>query len=257
MDIAHPAFDYDRGKVGYAARRQADPRIARHVYEALGDSRTVLNVGAGTGSYEPPDRYVAAVEPSAEMRSERAGLGRAPAIIGRADALPFDDHAFDAALASLTVHHWPDLRAGLNEVRRVTKGPVVVMSYDPDQLDQFWNARYFHEVVEVERSRYPRLETLKDALGGDVEIRQVPIPLDCVDGFQEAFYGRPEAFLDAEVRRAQSAWGFIDDATQERLIAALAADLKSGRWDELYGHHRSLPEFHGALRLIIGRPSRI
>jgi SAM-dependent methyltransferase len=254
MDIADPAFDYDREKVGYAVRRQTDPRIARHIQAALGDARTVLNVGAGTGSYEPTDRYVVSIEPSAEMRAQRAGLGRHPAVSARADRLPFDEGAFDAAMALLTVHHWPDLETGLAEVRRVTLGPVVVMTYDGDQLDVFWNARYFPEVIEVERRRYPKLDRLAAALGGNVEIRTVPIPLDCVDGFQEAFYGRPEAFLDPEVRRAQSAWGFVDQPTQQRLIASLEADLQSGRWDELYGKHRTMPEFHGALRLVIGRP---
>lgn len=253
MEIVHRAFDYDGAQVGYAARRRTDPRIARHVHAALGEARTVLNVGAGTGSYEPADRYVVSVEPSSEMRSQRASLGRHPAVVGRADALPFDDGAFDAAMALLTVHHWPDLGAGLAEVRRVTRGPVVVMSYDPDELDIFWNAHYFREVVEVERSRYPSLGALREALGGEVEIRSIPVPLDCVDGFQEAFYGRPEAFLDPEVRRAQSAWGFVDQATQDRLVAGLAADLASGRWDELYGGHRTMPEFHGALRLVIGK----
>jgi len=214
----------------------------------------VLNVGAGTGSYEPSDRYVVSIEPSSEMRAGRAGLGRHPAVSARADSLPFDDGAFAAAMALLTVHHWPDLEAGLAEVRRVTRGPVVVMTYDGDQLGVFWNAGYFPEVVAVERSRYPKLDRLA-ALGG-AEIRSVPLPLDCVDGFQEAFYGRPEAFLDPEVRRAQSAWGFVDQVTQQRDVDRLAADLKSGRWDELYGHHRAMPEFQGALRLVIGRPGR-
>ncbi len=254
MDIANPAFNYDREKVGYATRRQTDPRIARHVHAALGDARTVLNVGAGTGSYEPADRYVVSIEPSSEMRSKRLELGRHPAVSARADALPFDDGAFDAAMALLTVHHWPDLKAGLAEVRRVTRGPIVVMTYDGDQLEVFWNARYFPELIDVERSRYPKFDRLAEALGGNIEIRSVPIPLDCVDGFQEAFYGRPEAFLDPEVRRAQSAWGFLDTATQNRLVASLDTDLKSGRWDELYGKHRTMPEFHGALRLVIARP---
>jgi len=254
MQIENPAFDYDHHGGGYAQRRATDPRIAAFVHQALDGAKTVLNVGAGAGSYEPEDMYVVAVEPSATMRSQRAGRGRVPAVIAKADSLPFDDGAFDASMAMVTVHHWPDMAAGLRELRRVTRNQLLVLTFDPDALDVFWNARYFPELIEVEKARYPSMDFLSQALGGTTRILPIPVPLDCVDGFQEAFYGRPEAFLDPEVRRAQSAWGFLDTATEARLVKALADDLAAGRWDQLYGHHRTMPTFTGALRLLVNRP---
>ena len=191
-------FDYERAGAGYARLRRTDPRLAAHVHAALGDARTVLNVGAGAGSYEPEDRYVVAVEPSAAMRAQRPA-GR-PAVDAVAEALPFDDDSFDAAMAMITVHQWSDLERGLTELSRVARGPVVILTFDPDAMLDFWLADYVPEVFEAERPRMPTLS----ALGG--EASAVPIPLDCVDGFIEAYYGRPEAFLDPEIRAAQSAW---------------------------------------------------
>ncbi len=157
MRFENPAFNYDRQGQSYSHTRQTDPRIAAYVEQALGNAATVLNVGAGTGSYEPANRYIIAVEPSVTMRSQRQRVGKIPAVIGRADALPFDDRCFEAAMAVLTVHHWPDMHQGLQEVKRVTRGPVVVMTFDPDSLDKFWNARYFPQVIESERRRYPTI----------------------------------------------------------------------------------------------------
>ncbi len=249
--MGNSAFDYDALGKGYSSVRQEDPRIAAFLGEALGDSRTVLNVGAGAGSYEPHDRWVVAVEPSGEMRSQRRELGKRPAIAGAADSLPFDDDSFDATMALLTVHHWADLALGLRELKRVAKSICVVMTFDPDRLDDFWNTRYFPELVEVERRRYPSMAFLKECLGAALKVTPVPIPLDCKDGFQEAFYGRPEAFLREEVRAAQSAWGFLDEETTRRSIARLESDLRSGRWDELHGEHRRMPSFAGALRIAV------
>ena len=254
MKITNPAFDYEKGGQTYSNIRRTDPRIAAHVTEALGNARTILNVGAGAGSYEPEDRYVVAVEPSAMMRSQRQKNGKVPAIIGTADALPFDDNAFEAAMAMVTVHHWPDLRKGLQELRRVSSGPVLIMTFDPDALNDFWNVNYFPELIEVERLRYPKIETITKLLGGNCEVKPIPIPLDCVDGFQEAFYGRPEAFLEKEVRKSQSAWGFLPEGLEEKLVKALADDLKSGAWDEKYGSYRTQPYFTCALRLIVSNP---
>jgi SAM-dependent methyltransferase len=251
MEIKNPAFNYDQSGQKYASHRQTDPRIAAYVQEALSDVKTVLNVGAGAGSYEPADKYVVAVEPSVVMRSQRAAKSKAPAIIGTASALPFDDNSFDASMAMVTVHHWPDMIKGLKELRRVTKNQVVIMTFDPDALDNFWNAHYFPELIEVEKARYPTIEFIVNALGGNCEIIQIPIPFDCVDGFQEAFYGRPEAFLEKEVRLSQSAWSFLDETTENRLVNALADDLQSGEWDRKYGHFRTQPTFTCALRLII------
>jgi SAM-dependent methyltransferase len=254
MKIENPAFNYDKLGQKYSGYRQTDPRIAEYVHRALGSAKTILNVGAGAGSYEPTDRYVVAVEPSAVMRSQRNANNKVPAIHAKADNLPFDDNSFDASMAMVTVHHWPDMDKGLKELRRVTKGPVIIMTFDPDELDNFWNANYFPELIEVEKARYPTIDFIKKSLGGTCEVIPVPIPLDCVDGFQEAFYGRPEAFLEKEVRRSQSAWGFLKEGVEEKLVNALKADLESGEWDKKYGHFRTTPTFTCALRLIISRP---
>ncbi|WP_047980602.1 class I SAM-dependent methyltransferase [Ornithinibacillus contaminans] len=248
-------YNYDIQGQQYSSYRQTDPRIEEYVHKALGSAKTVLNVGAGGGSYEPKDRYVVAVEPSATMRAQRIQHNKAPAVIGTADHLPFDDYSFDASMATLTVHHWPNLEQGLTELRRVTRDQVVIMTYDPDALDVFWNSHYFRELVEVERSRYPRIEKISEILGGRTEIIPVPIPLDCVDGFQEAFYGRPEAFLQKEVRQAQSAWGFLSEEEENRLVKRLEDELNSGMWDKKFGEHRTMSRFNGALRLVVSTPT--
>ena len=195
----------------------------------------MINVGAGAGSYEPNDRYVAAVEPSARMRAQR-GPARVPAIDATAEALPFDDGAFDAAMATVTLHQWTDAAAGLRELRRLAKDAIVVLTFDPDALDRFWLADYVPEFVTVEHARYQPLTWIAEQLGGTTTVLPVPVPIDCTDGFTEAFYARPERFLDDEVRRSQSAWGFIDDVVEQRFVARLAADLDDGTWHRHYGH---------------------
>ncbi|HCS20860.1 MAG TPA: SAM-dependent methyltransferase [Bacteroidetes bacterium] len=254
MKIENPAFDYDKLGQKYSGYRQTDPRIAEYVTRALGDAKTILNVGAGAGSYEPADRYVIAVEPSQVMRAQRGKNAKVPAINAKADHLPFDDKTFDASMAMVTVHHWPDIAKGLRELRRVTRGQVIIMTFDPNELDNFWNAAYFPELIAVEKARYPTINFIENALGGNCEIVPIPIPLDCIDGFQEAFYGRPEAFLEKEVRLAQSAWGFLPEGVEDRLVSALKDDLESGAWDKKYGHFRSEATFTCALRLVISRP---
>ena len=254
MKITDPSFNYDQHGQAYSGQRNTDPRIAEFVNKALGDARTVINIGAGAGSYEPEDRYVIAVEPSIVMRSQRMDKHKIPAVIGSAGNLPFDNQAFDAAMAMITVHHWPDIKQGLQELRRVTRKQIVIMTFDPDALDDCWNAAYFPEVIDVEKQRYPTIDFLTDTLGGNCEVQSVPVPLDCVDGFQEAYYGRPEAFLSSAVRKGQSAWGFIPEDEQERIVKRLADELQSGKWDEKYGHFRTQPAFTGALRLIIANP---
>jgi len=254
MKIMNPAFDYDNLGNHYSGRRQTDPSIASYIYKALGDAKTVLNVGAGSGSYEPTDRFVLSVEPSATMRAQRLQNLKNPAVIGKADDLPFDDKSFDASTAFLTIHHWPDIRKGLEEVRRVTRHQIIIMTFDPDALDIFWNAEYFPEVIEVEKQRYPTIHGLIDMLGTKTEVQEIPVPLDCIDGFQEAFYGRPEAFLQKDVRKAMSAWGFIDEDYQALMVKRLYDDLQSGEWDRKYGHLRTQPSFSGALRLVISNP---
>jgi methyltransferase family protein len=242
--------DYRRHGIGYARRRRTDSRIARLVVGALGPARTVVNVGAGSGSYEPDDRRVVAVEPSEAMIAQREP-GAAPVLRSVAQALPLADKAVDAAMAMVTVHQWPDPVAGLWELRRVARGPVVVLTFDPDALDTLWLVDYSPELYAAERARYPTMGTMAGALGPHTTVRPVPVPFDCVDGFTEAFYGRPEQFLDPSVRASQSAWTFVDAADEERSMRRLADDLASGRWDERHGQLRTEAEFTGALRLVV------
>ncbi|QGH33318.1 methyltransferase domain-containing protein [Gracilibacillus salitolerans] len=251
MNIENPSFNYDIHGKKYSTYRQTDERIAQYIIDALGSSQTVLNVGAGGGSYEPNDRYVVAVEPSSSMRMQRLKANKVPAVIGTADSLPFDEYSFDASMATLTIHHWPDLEKGLKELRRVTKDQIVIMTYDPEALDVFWNAYYFPELIEVEKARYPKIDDIVGKLGGESDIIEIPIPIDCQDGFQEAFYARPEAFLEKEIRQSQSAWGFLSEGVEHKLVKRLKDDLDSGIWDEKFGSHRNMPFFNGALRLII------
>jgi SAM-dependent methyltransferase len=244
--------DYSRIGPGYTDYRQPDPRIAAEILDALGASATVVNVGAGAGSYEPTDREVTAVEPSASMRAQRPA--DRPAVDATADALPFADNSFEAAMATFSVHQWPDLAAGLGELRRVARGPVVILSIDPDFDEHFWLSDYAPEVLETEAGRFPSIERIADALGGTTEVRTVPIPLDCTDGFNQSFYGRPEILLEPGARKANSAWSFVGDDIQDRFVRNLSADLASGLWDERYGGLRTQPTFDGGLRLVIGRP---
>jgi SAM-dependent methyltransferase len=246
-------FDYETGGSSYAVHRRTDPRLAAYVHAALGDARTVVNVGAGAGSYEPGGREVTAVEPSAAMRAQRPAR-LSPAVDAVAEDLPFADGSFDAAMAMITVHQWPDAGRGLRELRRVSRGPVVVLTFDGDALDRFWLARYVPELIAAERRRYPAISAIRAALGGTSDVTPLPVPIDCVDGFTEAFYARPEQFLDPAVRRSQSAWGFVEPAVEERAVAALRRDLESGAWDLQYGQLRSAPEFSSSLRLITARP---
>jgi SAM-dependent methyltransferase len=243
-------FDYETHGHGYATRRRTDPRIASLVHAALGDARTVLNVGAGAGSYEPSDRYVVAVEPSASMRRQRP-VGAVPAIDATAEDLPFDDDSFDAVMATVTVHQWTDTDRGLRELRRVSRGPVAILTFDADALDRLWLAEYAPELIAAERRRYPAISHIQAVLGGSSTVTEVPIPIDCVDGFTEAFYARPERFLDPAVRSSQSAWGFVEPDVAERSVARLREDLESGAWDRRYGTLRSQPRFIGSLRLVV------
>ncbi|HTL41122.1 MAG TPA: class I SAM-dependent methyltransferase [Pseudolysinimonas sp.] len=246
--------DYGRLGPGYAAIRQPDPRIEAIVWQALGDARSVINVGAGAGSYEPRDREVTAVEPSASMRAERPA-DRVPAIDATAQHLPFPDDSFDAAMASVTIHQWPDLAAGLGEMRRVARGPVVILTFTPQVPEPWWMPVYVPELFEVEARRMPPLETVAEGLGGRVDVSVLPVPADCIDGFGQAFFARPERTLDADVRRAMSAWSFVEPAVEQRYVDELGADLASGAWDERWGHFRSLPQFDVGLRLVVGHPA--
>jgi hypothetical protein len=237
---------------GYAQYRRPDPRIAGMIGRALGGARTVLNVGAGAGSYEPVDRSVTAVEPSGSMRAQRPS--HLPlAIDAVAERLPFGESSFDASMATFTVHQWSDLKAGLAEMRRVTGNTVVILTCDPDELDRFWLHAYSPEVIAVEARRYPRIEAIAAALGDRTEVIPVPIPLDCTDGFGEAYYGRPECLLDPAARLACSAWSFVEPSVAARFVKELGRDLTSGKWDAKYGHLRQQAQFEGSLKLIVSQ----
>ena len=249
------AGDANYGVIGtnYTNYRQPEPHFAAAILAAIGDARTLLNVGAGAGSYEPTDRSVTALEPSASMRAQRPA--HLPiAIDGTAEHLPFPDKSFDASMATFSVHQWQNLAAGLAEMRRVTTGPVVILTCDPAALDRFWLNDYAPEAIATEARRYPAMEAIAEGLGGHVEIQPLPIPLLCVDGFSEAYYGRPERLLEPGARLANSAWSFVDPAVGPRFVADLERDLANGTWDDKHGHLRTQPFFEGSLRLIVGRP---
>jgi hypothetical protein len=249
------AGDADYASVGTAYRnyRCADSRIAAFVHAALGDARTVLNIGAGTGSYEPTDRDVTAVEPSATMRARRPGH-LPTAIDACAERLPFRDRCFDAAMGTFTVHQWTDLMGGLAEVRRVTRGPVAFLTCDPALLRTYWLYEYSPEVIEIEASRYPPVSVLAAGLGGVTTVTPVPIPLDCADGFNDAYYGRPEMLLDPAARLACSAWSFVEATAVARFETNLARDLGDGKWDARHGHLRRQEYLEGALVLVVSIP---
>lgn len=249
------AGDVDYGEIGrsYAHYRKPDPLIAAQIRRALGDAETVLNVGAGAGSYEPDDCIVTAVEPSASMRAQRPAH-LAAAIDAVAEELPFKDDSFDASMATVTVHQWLDLEKGLAEMRRVTCGSVVLLVCDPALMMDYWLSDYIPEVRETEARRFPPIERIIEALGGSVAVESVPVPLNCADGFNEAYYGRPEMFLDAQARLACSSWSLVAQSAVDRFVRALTEDLQSGAWDRKYGHLRSQPYFHGPLQLVVGKP---
>jgi SAM-dependent methyltransferase len=242
-------LDYDRHGLTYSRNRRTDPRIAARIHAALGDARTVLNVGAGTGSYEPIDRWVLAVEPSATMRAQRPP-GAVPAIDARAEALPLDDGAVDAAMACITIHHWEPPEAGLAEMRRVARGPVVVFTFDLEALPA-WQQDFLAPGLEIERPRFPEPEAVAAALGGRTRIERIPTPGDCEDGFFEAFWRRPEALLDPAVRASQSMWTLLAPGVEDRIVARLDEALRSGAWDAEHGHLREQDELDGSLRLVI------
>jgi SAM-dependent methyltransferase len=238
---------YDTIGVTYTATRRTEPRIAAQIRAAFGDARTVLNVGAGTGSYEPTDLDVTAVEPSAVMRAQRPA-GAARCVAGTAEHLPFADRSFDAAMAFATIDHWPDPFAGLREMRRVARR-VVVFTCDPADSGRFWLTRdYLPEFAGLWAGR-PMLTELADAVGARLD--PVPVPWDCADGFYHAFWRRPEAYLDERVRRGMSIWARVGAAAERRAVHHLGTDLASGRWHDRNSDLVVLDTVELGLRLLI------
>lgn len=238
---------YDEIGHGYARYRRPDPRIAAVLHRALGDSGSVVNVGAGTGSYEPAERRVIAVEPSITMIRQRPP-GAAPVVQTSAGALPFRDRSLDAALAVLALHHWPDWRAGLREMARVARRRVVLLTWE-SSAGEFWlTEEYFPEIPRLDRSIFPTIEELRHELG-PITVTAVPIPHDCTDGFLGAYWRRPRAYLQAPVRAAIS--GFAKLAAVEPALHRLAADLDSGEWHRRYGALLSQESLDLGYRVVV------
>jgi ubiquinone/menaquinone biosynthesis C-methylase UbiE len=240
---------YDHIGLSYAEHRRADPRIAARIRAALGDARSVVNVGAGSGSYEPGDCETIAVEPSPVMIAQRP-TDAAPAVGGVAEALPLEDKSVDAALGVLTIHHWDDLGAGIAEMRRVTRRRIVLFTIDAEKNSEIWTlSEYFPAAARAEREKMPSMEELEALLPG-ATIEVVPAPSRCRDEFTSALWDRPELFLDPGVLLASSLWHSLPPAEIKRGQERLRSDLESGRWDEKYGHLRTLPELDIGLRIV-------
>lgn len=240
---------YDTIGRGYADERRTDPRIEAPILAAIADARSVVNVGAGTGSYEPRDRFVVAVDPSAEMIAQRA-RDAAPVVQAVAEALPFGDRRFDVATAILTIHHWTDWRSGIAEMRRVARR-LVVFSADIEVFAENWLvAEYFPGIVVVDRERFSSIAELSHEMGG-ATVQDVLVPCDCVDGFTGAYWARPEAYLSPDVRRGMSGFAAIPPRAVTEGLERLADDLRSGLWDERHGELRHRPSCDIGYRLLV------
>jgi SAM-dependent methyltransferase len=240
---------YDQLGRGYSAARQADPRIAARINAALGNAASVLNVGAGTGSYEPRDRAVVAVEPSGLMIAQRPA-GSAPVHQGSAEELPFADDSFDLAMAVLTIHHWADLESGLAEMIRVARRRIVLVTFDPDVLGKLWIvADYFPGMLRLnsDRTSAPRLAERLPAARN----LALPVPRDCSDHFFAALWARPELFFDDQIVAPMWVWGRLSEEEKNAGRDRLGADLRSGGWEQRYGHLRQCQELDVGLRLTI------
>ena len=244
---------YDAIGATYARTRREDPRIAARLAAALGDARTVVNVGAGAGSYEPSDRYVIAIEPSAVMIAQR-GPNRVPAIQASAHSLPLVNGAVDAAMAILTVHHWDDEREdGVRELRRVARDRVVVLTYDPSVSGRMWLMQdYLPEVAALDDGIFPPPERIAGWLGG-ATIETVPVARDTPDWMLGSFWAHPERVLDPVARAGTSGFARMDAAIVDRVVAAVSRDLADGTWDARHGHLREREDYDVGLRLITSR----
>jgi len=246
---------YDRIGTTYAQTRRPDPRVAALILRGLGDAASVANVGAGTGSYEPADRAVIAVEPSATMIRQR-GERASPAVQASAEGLPLADGCVDAALAILTIHHWRDLPRGVAEMRRVARRRVAILTWDQPVWERFWLVdEYLPCIGEIDRRRCVPIDTLTAELGGDARVVPVPIPHDCEDGFFGAFWRRPAAYLDPGVRAGISTFPLMDPEERDEGLRRLAEDIDSGAWDARHSHLLERPELDLGYRLVVAELS--
>jgi SAM-dependent methyltransferase len=253
--MAMSAARYDDIGYDYATTRREDPRLRDRVLAALGDSETIVNVGAGTGSYEPRDRYVIAIEPSDVMAAQRPAE-LVPAIRGSAAPLMLRDACVDAAMAILTVHHWDDqLEAGVRELRRVARGPVVILTVDVDVCADMWLLRdYLPEAAALDRATFPAVARLAGWLGGTVEVETILTARDTPDWTLSSFWAHPERVLDEKARSATSGFARMDPAVVARVVAEVDRDLTDGTWDRRYGHLRRLDELDVGMRLVVAHP---
>lgn len=247
---------YDTIGHGYSQTRREDPRFRAQIHAALADARTVVNVGAGTGAYEPSDRHVIAIEPSDVMAAQRS-RDLAPAIRAPAGSIPLRDQSVDAAMAILSVHHWDDEREkGVRELRRVARETVVILTYDATISGAMWlMADYLPEVATLDLHIFPPLERLAEWLGGDVRIDTVPIPCDTPDWMLGSFWAHPERVLDANARAATSGFARMSTNVVDRVVSTVSRDLASGLWDDRYGHLRNLDSLDVGLRLVVATSS--
>jgi SAM-dependent methyltransferase len=242
---------YDAIGFGYAATRREDPKIAARIHAALGKARSVVNVGAGTGSYEPRDRDVIPIEPSEVMAAQRPPE-LAPAIRAGAYPLPLPDGSVDAAMAVLTVHHWDQYRErGVRELRRVARGPVVILTYDPQVSAHMWlMADYMPELVELDLRIFPAPEQLAGWLGAGTKVEKVPVARDTPDWTLASFWAHPERVLDARARAGTSGFARMPFAVVDRVVDSVKRDLRDGTWAARHGHLRELSEYDAGLRLL-------
>ena len=240
---------YDAIGVGYEQVRRPDPRIAARIRSAIGRARSVVNVGAGSGSYEPRDVPTVAVEPSTVMIAQR-GSTAAPVVQARAEALPFRDDSFDVGMELLTVHHWTDAATGLSELQRVSDRQVI-LTWDPRFMgEKFWFARdYLPEVAQRELTLVT-VDQIVPALG-NATVEPLLVPADCTDGFYAAYWARPEAYLDSRNRQAISSLALTDHHVLTSAISRLEADLSSGVWAERNSALQNLDWFDAGYRLVI------
>ncbi len=246
---------YDAIGCEYAATRREDPQLRDRILSALGDARTVVNVGAGAGSYEPLDRHVLAIEPSDVMAAQRPSE-LAPAIKGSAAPLPLRDDSADAAMAILTIHHWDDqLQPGVRELRRVSSGPVVIVTYDAVVSAQMWLMRdYLPEVAALDRTTFPPIDQLANWLGGAVDVETILTHRDTPDWTLGSFWAHPERVLDEAARNATSGFARMDSAVVNRVVTQVDNDLRDGSWDRRNGHLRELAAFDAGMRLLVAHP---
>jgi SAM-dependent methyltransferase len=246
---------YDTIGHGYARTRREDPRLRARIHAALGEARMVVNVGAGTGSYEPRDRHVIAIEPSDVMAAQRS-TELAPAIRASAGELPLRDGSVDAAMTVLSLHHWDTERErGVRELRRVARGPVVILTYDPEISGSMWlMSKYLPEVAALDRAIFPAPSQVAAWLGGHVTIEPILIPRDCEDGMLGSFWAHPERVLDAEARAATSGFARMTPEVIDRVVSDVGRDLANGQWDAKHGALRLLAEYDAGLRLIVALP---